>query len=281
MARDPQPRRRLDLSAVAGIPVGLGLVLVGQALEGGRAETLVQATAALIVFGGTLGAVLVSFSTSDIRHALLRLPSVFVDTLEPARDAIARIVMYAVKARRLGVMSVEEDLVDEPDPFLERALRMAVDGTSQSQIRHAMEVEMDSLAEVDEAPARIFDAAGGYAPTIGILGAVIGLIHVMENLAEPSQLGTGIAVAFVATVYGVGSANLILLPIATKLRIRAAAAGRRREMLLQGVLSIQDGVNPRLIGEQLAGFERETERPPARRVRRRAAFVPSSHDATP
>jgi chemotaxis protein MotA len=224
-------------------------------LEGGRAHTLFQATAALIVFGGTAGAVMVSFSTAEVMDALRRLPAVFVDRLEPAREAIARVSMYAIKARRLGVMSLEEDLTDEPDDFLRRALGLAVDGTSQSQLRSALEIEMDSLAEADDAPARVFDAAGGYAPTVGILGAVIGLIHVMENLAEPAKLGAGIAVAFVATVYGVGSANLILLPIATKLRIRAAAAARRREMLVHAVLAIQDGMNPRILEERLTAFE--------------------------
>jgi len=252
------PKRRagrLDLLAIAGVPVSVALILAGQMLEGGRAHTLFQATAALIVFGGTAGAVMVSFSTAEVMDALRRLPAVFVDRLEPAREAIARVSMYAIKARRLGVMSLEEDLTDEPDDFLRRALGLAVDGTSQSQLRSALEIEMDSLAEADDAPARVFDAAGGYAPTVGILGAVIGLIHVMENLAEPAKLGAGIAVAFVATVYGVGSANLILLPIATKLRIRAAAAARRREMLVHAVLAIQDGMNPRILEERLTAFE--------------------------
>jgi chemotaxis protein MotA len=270
MPRDRR-RGRLELGAVAGIPLGIGLVLAGQAIEGGKAHTLLQLAAALIVFGGTTGAVLVSFSTGEVKAALRRVPAVFVDYLEPVRDVVARVVAYASKARRLGVMSIEEDLLREPDPFLRRALGLAVDGTSQSQIRHALEVEMESLAEQDEAPARVFDAAGGYAPTIGILGAVIGLIHVMDNLTDPSRLGAGIAVAFVATVYGVGSANLVFLPMATKLRIRAAAAARRREMLVQGVLAMQDGVNPRILEERLLAFEPAQEpsrgrRPPARIV---------------
>lgn len=263
---------RLDVLAVAGIPVGMGLILLGQMLEGGHAHTLFQLTAALIVFGGTAGAVMLSFSTADVIEALRRVPAVFVDRLEPVREVIARLAMYAAKARRLGVMSLEEHLPEEKDDFLRRALGLAVDGTSQSQIRAALEIEMDSLAEADEAPARVFDAAGGYAPTIGILGAVIGLIHVMENLAEPSKLGAGIAVAFVATVYGVGVANLILLPIATKLRIRAATAARRREMLVHGVLAIQDGINPRVLEERLAAFEAVPHRRPADPKYRRASL---------
>lgn len=246
---------RVDLLAVAGLPVSIILILVGQMLEGGSAHTLFQLTAALIVFGGTAGAVMVSFSTADVKEALRRVPTAFVDPLEPAREVIARLSMYAAKARRLGVMSLEEHLPEERDPFLRRALGLAVDGTNQSQLRAALEIEMDSLADADDGPARVFDAAGGYAPTIGILGAVIGLIHVMENLADPSKLGAGIAVAFVATVYGVGAANLVLLPIATKLRIRASTAARRREMLVHGVLAIQDGINPRVLEERLSAFE--------------------------
>jgi chemotaxis protein MotA len=254
MSPDGRSRRRLDFSAVVAVPAGIGLMLFGQALEGGAAHSLLQLAAALIVFGGTCGAVLLSFSTAQVRQSVLSVRSVFVDPLEPAGDAIARITAYAVKARRSGVMSIEDDVEAEPDPFLKRALLMAVDGTSQSQLRTALETEGDSLADREEVPPRVFESAGGYAPTIGIIGAVLGLIHVMENLSDPSKLGPGIAVAFVATVYGVGAANLILLPIAAKLRERARAAVRRRELLLAGVLAIQDGLNPRLITQRLAAF---------------------------
>jgi chemotaxis protein MotA len=167
---------------------------------------------------------------------------------------IARVLAYSTRARRTGVLSLEGDLDSEPDPFLRRALSMAVDGATQAEIRHTLEIEMDARAEEDEIPSRVFEAAGGYAPTIGILGAVIGLIHVMENLADPSKLGSGIAIAFVATIYGVGSANLLFLPIASRLRQRAEAAARRRELLIDAALAIQEGVNPRLIEQRLSGF---------------------------
>jgi chemotaxis protein MotA len=254
-------RGRLDLTSIAGIPIGIGLILVGQAIEGGAAHTLLQTAAALIVFGGTAGAVLLSHSTEDVVQAASSIRRIFLNPIEPVAGVIERITAYAVKARRSGVMSIEDEANAEPDPFLKRALSMAVDGISQSQIRAALEVEMDSLADHEERPARVFEAAGGYAPTIGILGAVLGLIHVMENLTDPAKLGPGIAVAFVATVYGVGSANLILLPLAAKLRQRAREATRRRELLVDGVLAIQDGLNPRLIQQRLARFVVDAEVP--------------------
>jgi chemotaxis protein MotA len=268
MAAEPaRPRRgRPDPTSLLAIPVGVGLILGGQALEGGAAHSLLQLAAALIVFGGTAGAVLLSFSTTQVLHALGALRHVFSDPLEPAGDVVTRILQYAGKARRSGVMSIEDEIETEPDPFLLRALRMAVDGTSQSQIRAALEVESESRLDADEVPMRVFEAAGGYAPTVGIIGAVLGLIHVMENLSDPSKLGPGIAVAFVATVYGVGSANLILLPIAGKLRERSRAALRRREMLLDGVLAIQEGLNPRLIEQRLAAFTLDARVQPAPRA---------------
>ena len=216
-------RRRLDLTSVAGVPVGLGFVLLGQALEGGTLHSLVQLTAALIVFGGTLGAV----------------------------DTVTRLAM---KARRDGIMSLEDETDAILDPFMRRGLMLAVDGTNPSTLRTMLEAESFSRDDLDESPAKVFESAGGYAPTIGILGAVLGLIHVMENLTDPNKLGAGIAVAFVATIYGVGSANLMLLPIASKLRSRALAAAKRRELVLEGILAIQEGLNPRLIDQKLRGL---------------------------
>ena len=181
-------------------------------------------------------------------------------TQEPAKVVIARVLTYANRARRTGILSLESELESEPDLFLRRALRMAVDGCSQSEIRHALELEMELLADREDVPARVFESAGGYAPTIGILGAVIGLIHVMGNLTDPAKLGAGVAVAFVATIYGVGSANLILLPVASKLRQRAEASTRRREMLIDAALAVQEGLNPRLIEQRFSGHTGLTAR---------------------
>jgi chemotaxis protein MotA len=246
--------RRFDLTSLVGAPLGIGLVVIGLMVEGGHPGMLLQPAAALVVLGGTLGAVLLSFSRQDLRHAVRSLRSAFVETMEPVDTVIGRIVTYANRARRSGMLALEQPLDAEPDPFLRRALTMAVDGVSPVQIRQMMELEIEMSADHDDVPARVFEAAGGYAPTIGIIGAVLGLIRVMEQLSDPSQVGPGIAVAFVATIYGVGSANLVLLPIATKLRHRSEAVLRRRELLLEGVLALQEGQNPRLIEQRLRGF---------------------------
>lgn len=265
------PARRLDLSSVAGVPLGVGLVLVGQFLEGGHAQSLVQATAALIVFGGTFGAVLLSYSPADVRQAVRSLRDVFTETTGTAEGIINKIAGYATRARKQGIMTLEDDLIHETDPFLRKGLGLAVDGTNPHVVRDMLSMQSDSLEQKDERPAKVFESAGGYAPTVGILGAVLGLIQVMESLNDPSQLGHGIAVAFVATIYGVGSANLIFLPIATKLRTRAAEAARRRELVIEGILSIQEGLNLRLIEEKLRGLAAIERRAPLKTRTGRAA----------
>lgn len=254
MKRSARPRLRLDFTSVAGVPIGLGFILIGQVLEGGTVHSLLQVTAAVIVFGGTIGAVLLSFSLNEVKRALRALKVVFLYDGEPPSRTIAKVIAYAMRARKEGLMSLEPALEHEPDPFLRKGLSLAVDGISPHMIRDMLTMDIASRETYDETPAKVFEAAGGYAPTIGILGAVLGLIHVMENLAEPNRLGAGIAVAFVATIYGVGSANLIFLPIATKLRNKARRIAERRELLLEGILAIQEGLNPRLIEEKLEGF---------------------------
>jgi chemotaxis protein MotA len=272
MASRPPGSRRVDFGSLLGGPLAIALILVGQAIEGGSVRTLLQLAAALVVFGGTLGAVLLSFGSADVKRAFTSLRSAYADPLEPAAAVIGRVLAYSNRARRAGMLSLESELEKEPDTFLRRALTMAVDGTSQTQIRHALEMELEVLAERDEVPSRVFEAAGGYAPTIGILGAVIGLIHVMENLTDPSKLGAGVAVAFVATIYGVGSANLVFLPVASKLRQRAEQASRRREMLIDAALAVQEGLNPRLIEQRFSSFT--AARPPERqRVPRPAIAI--------
>jgi chemotaxis protein MotA len=247
-------RGRIDVTSVAGVPIGLGFILLGQLLEGGSLRSILQVTAAVIVFGGTLGAVLVSFSLDDVRRAVRSLRTVFVDREAPMEDTIATITRFAVKARRDGIMSLEDEVERLQDPFLRRGLGLAVDGTSPGTLRTMLELESASREDLEEVPARVFESAGGYAPTVGIIGAVLGLIHVMENLTDPNKLGAGIAVAFVATVYGVGSANLIFLPIAAKLRARATVHARRRQLVCEGILAIQEGQNPRLIEHKLRGL---------------------------
>ena len=247
-------KRRVDLTSVAGVPIGLGCILLGQVLEGGTVKSILQLTAAVIVFGGTLGATLISFSLRDIKRAARSLSTVFYDVESPTEETISAIARFASKARKDGIMSLEDDVERVRDPFLRRGLGLAVDGTNPNTLRAMLEAESATRDEIDELPARVFESAGGYAPTVGILGAVLGLIHVMESLSDPEKLGAGIAVAFVATVYGVGSANLLFLPIATKLRSRAAVNARRRQVIVEGILAIQEGQNPRLIDQKLHGL---------------------------
>jgi chemotaxis protein MotA len=259
-------RRAVDWATVGGLVAGVGLVLVGQALEGGSVWSIVQGTAALIVIGGTLGAVCVSFTLHDLGAAGRSLRTAFVDTYEPVEDTIREIVRLATKARRQGIISLEDELSDKTDIFLRKSLAHAVDGAKPATLRDLMELEIVHQEEHDEAPSRVFEAAGGYSPTMGILGAVLGLIQVMEHLNEPERIGGGIAVAFVATVYGVGLANLFYLPVATKLKLRARRVAKRRELMMEGVLAIQEGLNPRLIEEKLRAFV-VTADPAARRKR--------------
>ncbi|MEW6320985.1 MAG: flagellar motor protein [Acidobacteriota bacterium] len=245
---------RLDHGSLLALPLAFGLILAGQVLEGGHPSSLLQVTAALIVFGGTFGALLLSFSPADMKRAARALRAVATEPSETAEGAIEKLLGYATRARKQGIMTLEDELSGEPDAFMRKGLMLAVDGTNPHVVRDMLTLENDSLSEREEVPARVFESAGGYAPTIGILGAVLGLIHVMENLNDPSKLGSGIAVAFVATVYGVGAANLVFLPIATKLRARAREASARRELVLEGILSIQEGLNIRLIEEKLRGI---------------------------
>ncbi len=242
---------RLDFTTVAGVPLGLGLILVGQIIEGGSPKSVLQLTAALTVFGGTLAAILVSFTAHDVRSAWRALRSVFLWSGESPRATIELITHWAGRARRQGLMKLEDELHAVSDPFLRKGLGLAVDGVPLHALRDILELENSSREEEEEAPARVYEAAAGYAPTLGILGAVLGLIQVMQHLSEPSRLGEGIAVAFVATIYGVGVANLLLLPIATKLRTKAHFEARRRELIVEGILGITEGLNPRTLRERL------------------------------
>ena len=254
MTRGADGRRRVDVAILLGAVVGIGLVLGGHGLEGGSLESLLQGAAAVIVFGGTLGAVLLSFPLRDLKLAITSLRHLVVDDAPPADGMVALIGRFALRARKDGLLSLEDDAEKTADPFLKRALALAIDGTTSTTLRAMLEDEIGSREEAEEIPAKVFEAAGGYAPTVGILGAVLGLIHVMENLADPSNLGSGIAVAFVATVYGVAGANLVLLPLATRLRGESRHHALAREIVIEGMVAVQEGVSPRIIEQKLRGF---------------------------
>jgi chemotaxis protein MotA len=250
----------MDKATLIGLVMGIGAILGGQALEGGSIHSIMQFTAAVIVFGGTFGAVFLSYPFHNVLGAFKDLQIIIKEPLKDPSEIITQITKYANKARREGILSLEKEMKNISDPFLNKALSMAVDGIEPNTIREAMETELEYMDEHGKVNSKVFKAAGGYAPTIGILGAVLGLIHVMENLNDPSKLGAGIAVAFVATVYGVGSANLLFLPIATKMEVRHRHNMILNEMMLEGVVSVATGENPRLIEEKLKSFLSEIEK---------------------
>jgi chemotaxis protein MotA len=248
----------MDISTILGLVVAAGAILLGLLLEGGKIGQILQPTAALIVFGGTFGAILVQFPLPVVLGAFRSLAKVvFIPKSDPAAG-IARIVGIAHKARREGIVSLDRELDEVEDPFLKKSLMLAVDGTEPGELRKMMELEMEKQGEHEDNIPKVFESAGGFSPTIGIIGAVLGLIQVMQHLDNIDEVGRGIAVAFVATVYGVGAANLILLPSAGKLRIRIRDEQIVREMMLEGVVSILEGMNPRMIETKLDSFLAES-----------------------
>ncbi len=254
----------MDKSSFFGLFVGIGGITAGLLLEGGKISQVLQPTAAIIVFGGTLGAVLLQFPTPIVASAFRRLVQVFVEQKRDARATIQQLVYFADKARRNGMISLDAELASVADPFLKKSLMLAVDGTEPQELRKMMQLEIDNQAEHEDNIPKVFESAGGFAPTIGIIGAVLGLIQVMQHLDNINEVGKGIAVAFVATVYGVGSANLFFLPSSGKLRLRIREEQIIREMTLEGVASILEGMNPRMLETKLIGFLRD--RPKERRM---------------
>jgi len=277
MKRSAETKRKfgLDTSSVLGLTLAVIAILLGQALEGGNVKSIIQGTAALIVLGGTFGACLLQFPLSVAIGSFKAVFNVFRELKFDNREVIREIIRLANKARKEGVISLEADTQKISDPFLKKALTMAMDGVEPKVLRETMELEIENLEEEAEQPIKFWQAAGGYSPTIGILGAVLGLIHVMENLTDPSKLGDGIAVAFVATVYGVGLANVVYFPIAGKLKSKSRAYLIAKEIMLVGVISILEGENPRLIDDKLRSFlsrkEQGDEEPENSAGKRKAA----------
>jgi len=245
---------KLDFASIAGVVLAVGGILAGLIMDGGRVEDVKQVTAVLIVFGGTIGAVMLTSPASALLGAARKLGLVFFDKTQPLTATLDEIIEYATKARKQGIVSLEQQAEAVADPFLRKALNLAVDGIDTAQIRSIMELEMELLEQKGEAEAKVYEAAGGYAPTIGIIGAVLGLMQVMKHLADIDGVGRGIAAAFVATIYGVGAANIFFLPAANKLRSRLQSAMKVRELTLEGVLAIVEGLNPKLIRTKLGAY---------------------------
>jgi len=254
----------VDKASLGGIILALGGILAGLLLEGGNLGQILQPTAAMIVFGGTLGAVMLQFPLAIILLAFRQLGSVFVNPQRDPQATIRQLVQYAQKARREGIVSLDAELPQVEDSFLKKALMLAVDGTEPQELRTMMELELDNQAEYEEQVPQVFESAGGFAPTVGIIGAVLGLIQVMQHLDKIDEVGRGIAVAFVATIYGVGSANLLYLPMAGKMKLRIREEQIMREMTLEGVASILEGMNPRMLETKLLGFLVEANHRPDR-----------------
>ena len=251
----------MDKATLGGLLLGLGGIVLGLMMEGGNLGQVLQPTAAMIVFGGTLGAVLIHYPLAVVITAFRRLAHVFLEPNQQARSTIEALVRYANQARREGIVSLDRELANIREPFLRRSLMLAVDGTEPQELRKIMELELDNQAEQEEKISQVFESAGGFCPTIGIIGAVLGLIQVMQHLDKIDEVGRGIAVAFVATIYGVGAANLLLLPAAGKLKIRIREEQVIREMTLEGVVSILEGMNPRMLETKLLGFLSEVREP--------------------
>jgi chemotaxis protein MotA len=258
---------------IIGVGFSLAAILVGNALEGGHVTSLVGGPAALIVLGGTIGAVLVQFPFSTLRAAIAAAGATFKKPGADPSAIVEEIVDYANRARRDGILALEKVSENASDPFLRKALMMAVDGVDSQTLRETLEVAIGQEEEHGEVAARVFEAAGGYSPTIGIVGAVLGLIHVMSNLSDIAAVGQGIAAAFVATIYGVAAANLLFLPIAGRIKLAVRTTALLRELTLTGVLAIQSGLNPKLVRERLSQFiaEGKSEKGSAPRVPARAS----------
>jgi len=244
----------MDKASIIGVILAIAGILAGLLIEGGSIRQILQPTAALIVFGGTLGAVLLQFPLDTVVASFRGLAHIFTVPQAHNDNLIRTLVAFANKARRNGVVSLDADLKTIQDPFLRQAVTLAVDGTDPNELRKIMHVNLESTAESEERLPSVFESAGGFSPTIGILGAVLGLIQVMQHLDNIQEVGRGIAVAFVATIYGVGAANLFFLPFAGKMRLQLREAHQRREMMIEGVISILEGMNPRMLEVKLAGF---------------------------
>lgn len=247
----------MDLTTIVGMVLALGAILGGNIMEGGHTDSLMQLTAAIIVMGGTIGAVVVQFPGDKLKLALKQIKQVFSPVKLNPTEVIQTIVTLANKARREGLIAIEKDAASVADPFMRRALELAVDGTDSRELRSALEMELGQFEAEGEIGVKFMEAAGGYSPTIGIIGAVLGLIHVMQNLSDPSKLGAGIAVAFVATVYGVATANLFYLPMSGKLKMRLHEQVVIKELVIEGICDIADSKNPRLIERKLGAFLHE------------------------
>ncbi len=244
----------MDILSILGVIIAIGSIVVGQHLEGGHLSSILQFTAFLIVMGGTIGAVMLNYPMAVFMKALKSIGMVFGNVHVDMKGIIAKVVELSNISRKQGLLALEGQMKAIQDPLMAKGVQLVVDGTEPPKIREILEVEVGIFEDEFTLAGKVYESLGGYAPTVGILGAVLGLIHVMENLADPSKLGGGIAVAFVATVYGVGAANLFFLPMGGKIKMKAKELVIGKLMVIEGLISVAQGENPRMIEEKLSGF---------------------------
>jgi chemotaxis protein MotA len=250
----------MDILTIGGIVLAILSILGGQIIEGGHIGSIVQATAGVIVLGGTLGAVLINYPLAIFMKAVGNAKMIFFNVHVDSKAMIGQIVELATLSRKQGLLALEGKMKTISDPFLRKGLQLVVDGTEAAVIRDILEIEVEQFEEENVLSGKVYESLGGYAPTIGILGAVLGLIHVMENLADPSKLGGGIATAFVATVYGVGSANIFFLPMGGKIKMKTKELALARLLIIEGLVSLAQAENPKMIEEKLKGYLPESQR---------------------
>lgn len=244
----------MDILSIAGLVLGMVAIVGGNALEGGHISSLINGPAALIVLGGTFGAAMLQTPISIFMHSFAVIRWIVFPPHIPMQENITKVIDWSMIARKEGLLGLEAVAEDETDSFARKGLQLLVDGGEPENIRSILEVELLTQEDKDIQAAKVYEAMGGYSPTIGIIGAVMGLIHVMGNLADPSKLGSGIATAFVATIYGVGAANLLFLPVASKIKAIVRSRSNQREMMIEGLIAIADGENPRTIESKLEGY---------------------------
>jgi len=244
----------MDILSFLGVIIGFGAILGGNYLEGGHIDSLFNGPAAVIVIGGTFAAILLQTPLKVLMRGIVMLRWVFIPPYVSIDDGIEKVISWSMRARKEGLLGLEASVEKESEQFSEKGLQLLVDGAEPEVIRNVLELDLISKERFDLSCAKIYDGMGGYSPTIGIIGAVMGLIHVMSNLADPSSLGSGIATAFVATIYGVALANLLFFPIGSKLKGLVQSQSQYREMLIEGLVAISEGENPRSIELKLRGF---------------------------
>jgi chemotaxis protein MotA len=250
----------VDPATLVGVLLALGAIFGSMIMEGGSPGAIISPPALILVFAGTFGVSMAGGLLADFLGALKALKTAFAGKIHAPEQAIRTVVDFADRARREGLLALEEAAKSVDDPFLKKGIELAVDGTDPEELRDILEAEIHAKAAADKASSKFFSDAGGFAPTLGIIGTVLGLVHVLENLSEPDKLGHLIAGAFIATLWGVLTANVLWHPIANKLKRISAVEIHHMELVLEGIMSIQAGSNPRIVQQKLLSYLDPKER---------------------